>query len=56
MLKGGNYAALDVDSRSAEAYRALRAELLRRRVPFGWSFDDTAAIIFSPRGSKPPPL
>jgi hypothetical protein len=56
MLKEGNYAALDIDSRSAEAYRALRAELLRRRIPFGWGFDDDAVQIFSSRGSKPPPL
>jgi hypothetical protein len=56
MLEQGNYATLDVDSRSAEAYRALRAELLRRRIPFGWSFDDATTVVFSTRGSKPPPL
>jgi len=56
MRRDGNYAALDVDSRSAEAYRALRAELLRRGIPFGWSYDEDTTLIFGSRGSKPPPL
>ena len=56
MRRDGNYAALDVDSRSAEAYRALRAELLRQGIPFGWSYDNDSTLIFGSRGSKPPPL
>lgn len=52
----GNYAALSVDSKSAEAYRALRAELLRRSVPFGWKHTESLKESFGPNGTKPPPL
>ena len=52
----GKYAALNVDSKSAEAYRALRAELLRRSVPFGWSHREALTEGFGPNGTKPPPL
>ena len=54
--KEGNYAALSIDSKSAEAYRALRAELLRRSVPFGWGYTESLRESFGPGGSKPPPL
>lgn len=56
MNREGKYAALDVDSKSAEAYRSLRKELLRFRVPFGWSYDETLKQRFGPNGTKPPPL
>jgi hypothetical protein len=56
MNREGKYAALDVDSKSAQAYRALRKELLRFRVPFGWSHDETPKQRFGPNGTKPPPL
>jgi hypothetical protein len=52
----GKYAALSIDSKSAEAYRALRAELLRRSVPFGWGYTESLKESFGPSGSKPPPL
>jgi hypothetical protein len=52
----GKYAALSVDSKSAEAYRALRAELLRRSVPFGWGHTESLKESFGPNGTKPPPL
>jgi hypothetical protein len=56
LAREGKYAALDVDSKSVEAYRALRTELLRRRIPFGWDYDETAKQSFSPSGTVPPPL
>jgi hypothetical protein len=56
MAREGKYAALDVDSKSVEAYRSLRRELLARRIPFGWSYDERPRQIFSPQGSVPPPL
>ena len=52
----GKYAALSVDSKSAEAYRALRAELLRRSVLFGWGHTESLKESFGPNGTKPPPL
>jgi hypothetical protein len=56
MKREGKYAALSIDSKSAEAYRALRAELLRRSVPFGWGHTESLKESFGPNGSKPPPL
>lgn len=56
LKREGKYAALSVDSKSAEAYRALRAELLRRSVPFGWGHTESLKETFGPTGSKPPPL
>jgi hypothetical protein len=55
MAKEGKYAALDVDSKSVQAYRALRTELLRRGIPFGWSYDERTTIGFCPNGVGPPP-
>lgn len=54
--KEGGYAALNVDSKSGQAYRALRAELIRRGVPFGWSHRESSTEGFGPNGTKPPPL
>jgi hypothetical protein len=56
LKREGKYAALSVDSKSAEAYRALRAELLRRSVPFGWGHTESLKESFGPTGTKPPPL
>ena len=54
--KEGGYAALNVDSKSAKAYRVLRVELIRLGLPFGWSHEESPTEGFGPNGTKPPPL
>ena len=54
--KEGGYAILNVDSKSAKAYRVLRSELIRLGLPFGWSHRESPTEGFGPDGTKPPPL
>lgn len=54
--KEGGYAILNVDSKSAKAYRVLRSDLIRLGLPFGWSHRESSTEGFGPNGTKPPPL
>lgn len=58
MQKEGKYATLSTDSRSAAVYRALRSELLKYGLLFGWEYEESPSEIFTtgPNGYKPPPL
>jgi len=58
MKNEGKYATLSTDSKSAEVYRALRSELLKYGLPFGWEYEESVSEVFTtgPNGSKPPPL
>lgn len=58
MKKEGKYATLSTDSRSAAVYRALRSELLKYGLLFGWEYEESPSEIFTtgPNGYKPPPL
>jgi cell division protein ZapA (FtsZ GTPase activity inhibitor) len=58
MKKEGKYATLSTDSKSAVVYRALRSELLKYGLPFGWEYEESVSEVFTtgPNGSKPPPL
>jgi cell division protein ZapA (FtsZ GTPase activity inhibitor) len=57
MKKEGKYAALNIDSKSVAVYRALRLELLKYGLLFGWRHQESAAQDFTTGrdGMNPPP-